>query len=404
MSHIVIATQDVALRAEVIEPLADTGHAVQATPDWDGLVRAAADPQCTMVLVDSDLSQLDAELLHHLTESMRHKPLVRVLRGSAPPLVRVSSRRDLLLGQLRRLTPASLDQKERRFITHMGLGRKPFRKLARLSTHTLSVRIEGERGTNKEAIARALHALAGSSGPFVKLRDRDTSVPTGPEGTLYLKNIDAWKPEDLEELSRELTGRSWRLIGGSRVPLVESDSPVSWTLLKLPPLRERQRDIKSLAKLYLNQYCTQLGMPRKKLDPTAWALLHQYDWPGNMKELEQFLVRLLTSTRRSIIRRRDIPREVRSLIQTDPHAEIRDLAQGFEEMVEARLRPIVQEYEIDSELGLYRLTLDATERALLRLALARTGGNQKAAANLLGVAINTLRTKTDLLGLTGDDT
>lgn len=403
MSHIVIATTDLSLRTEVIEPLADTGHAVQTTRNWDGLIRAAADPQCTIILVDSDLPRLDAGLLNDITASMRHNPLVRVLRGSAPPLTRVSSRRDLLLGQVRRLTPASLDGKERRLIIHMGLGRKPFRKLSRISTGTISVRVEGERGTNKETIARALHALGGGSGPFVKLRDREKSAPSGPEGTLYIKNIDTWRPEDLGDLAREVSGRNWRLIGGSRTPLVEHDSPVSWSLLRLPPLRERQRDIKALTKLYLSQYCRQLNMPRRKLDPNAWELLHRYDWPGNMKELEQFVVRLLTSTKRVVIRKRDIPREVRAMIQTDPHAELRGLAQGFEETVEARLRPIVQQYKIDSDLGLYRLTLDATERALLRLALARTGGNQKAAATLLGVARNTLRTKTDSLGLTGED-
>ena len=404
MSHIVIATQDDILRNQVVEPLADTGHAVNATTDWDGLVRGLADSGCTMVLVDAALPELQPELLLKITASLTHKPLVRVMGGAAPPLTRVSTRQDLLLGQVRARTPASLNPQEQRILRHMGLGKKPFRKLARMATHPLPVRIQGERGTNKESIARALHALNGDTGPFVKHRGRSIPTLSGREGTLYLKDVDEWEEADLEQLIRSLEETRWRIIGGSRNPPSGDDAVLSWTHLLLPPLRERQKDIRLLTRLYLEQYRRTLGMPKRRLDESVWRMLHSYDWPGNTKELEHLVVRVLTSTNRPEIRRRDLPRAVRNLIQKDPHAEIRDLAHGFEQVVEARLGPIVGEYQIDSELGLHRLAVNATERALFRLALSRTGGNQKAAANLLGVARNTLRTKITQLGIEGEET
>jgi len=226
---------------------------------------------------------------------------------------------------------------------------------------------------------------------------------SGREGTLYLKDVDEWENEDLEQLIRSLEETRWRIIGGSRSPPVGDDEVLAWTHLSLPPLRERQKDIKLLTRLYMEQYRRTLGMPKRRLDDSVWRMLHAYDWPGNTKELEHLVVRVLTSTNRPEIRRRDLPRAVRDLIQKNPHAEIRDLAQGFEKVVEARLGPIVEEYQIDSELGLHRLAVNATERALFRLALSRTGGNQKAAANLLGVARNTLRTKIAQLGIEGEE-
>ncbi len=76
-----------------------------------------------------------------------------------------------------------------------------------------------------------------------------------------------------------------------------------------------------------------------------------------------------------------------------------DLAEAFEEVVEGRLRALIQQVDLDSGIEVRRLAVDATERALYRLALARTGGNQLAAARLLGVARNTLRSRAARLGV-----
>jgi len=77
--------------------------------------------------------------------------------------------------------------------------------------------------------------------------------------------------------------------------------------------------------------------------------------------------------------------------------------EAYERMVENRLRPVVQHFEhSDESPTLYRLVLDATERALIRITLNQTGGNQKAAAHQLGIARNTLRERLSRLDPFGE--
>ena len=72
---------------------------------------------------------------------------------------------------------------------------------------------------------------------------------------------------------------------------------------------------------------------------------------------------------------------------------------GFEDAAEERLREVVGQYTPGPGTTLHGLVMDSAERALLRLALGRTGGNRKASAALLGIARNTLASRSRALGL-----
>ena len=100
-----------------------------------------------------------------------------------------------------------------------------------------------------------------------------------------------------------------------------------------------------------------------------------------------------------MIRAWERPPEVRALVEPRPHAALLERSQGYEELVEGVFQAMVETLEPDSDVRLHRLVIEATERALIRVVLARTGGNQKGAALLLGVARNTLRSKALQLGL-----
>lgn len=76
----------------------------------------------------------------------------------------------------------------------------------------------------------------------------------------------------------------------------------------------------------------------------------------------------------------------------------------FEEVVSARLRPVVELLEVNgTSYGIYREVISQVERALIRLALERTEGNQRTAAQLLGISRNTLRAKRETLGINGSE-
>lgn len=101
---------------------------------------------------------------------------------------------------------------------------------------------------------------------------------------------------------------------------------------------------------------------------------------------------------RDAIRVRDLPRalddQLRSRAATEEEALV-----SFEALAEARLQPVVSAWVPGGEPSLHSVVVDGCERALLRLALARTHGSRKGAAQLLGLARNTLAAKVARLGL-----
>ena len=88
---------------------------------------------------------------------------------------------------------------------------------------------------------------------------------------------------------------------------------------------------------------------------------------------------------------RHLPAELRRLVAPSTDAAAVGAAAAFEDLVDAPIRRVVDLYEPGGDLTLHRLVLDGAERPLLRAVLARTGGNRKSAAALLGMSRNTLK-------------
>jgi DNA-binding NtrC family response regulator len=159
----------------------------------------------------------------------------------------------------------------------------------------------------------------------------------------------------------------------------------------MPPLRKRPDDLRALTLMYVNKYRRRLGLPRRRIHRSLWALILSYRWYGNSQELEHFVVQVVTSVEGATLSAEALPPSVRRLVE--PESAVEDLAVGFEALVESRLREMVNNYKPDSGLGLHKLATNATERALIKLTLVKTGGDQQAAAKILGIARNTLRSK-----------
>ena len=104
------------------------------------------------------------------------------------------------------------------------------------------------------------------------------------------------------------------------------------------------------------------------------------------------MIQAATSARGPSLSPDHLPRRVLALLDDDQAAF--EATNAFETMVEERLRELVSGFQPHPESPhLHRIVIDSTERALFRLVLQRTAGNQKAAAQLLGLARNTLRTR-----------
>lgn len=204
-----------------------------------------------------------------------------------------------------------------------------------------TVLIQGETGTGKELVARAIHYLSTRRdrqfipincatlpdslveselfghvrGAFTDAREARTGlIAQADGGTLFLDEIEAISPRAQAALLRFLQNREYRPLGSARVQhadvrvlassnadlkaMVEAGSFRSDLLFRLnvlavqlPPLRSRAGDVALLADAFLSRLSAEYGQPVKTLAPAALPLLAAYPWPGNVRELENLMHR-----------------------------------------------------------------------------------------------------------------
>jgi len=213
----------------------------------------------------------------------------------------------------------------------------------RIAPHDLSVLIAGESGTGKELVARAIHyASSRADRPFVvencgalpdelleselfghkrgaftgAYEDRLGLFQQADGGTIFLDEIGETSPAFQVKLLRALQEGEIRPVGSPRTLSVdvrviaatnrelEEDVKagrfredlyyrVAAVTLTLPPLRERVMDIEPLARAILERGRRQLGARMEGITPEAMARLEQYPWPGNARELQNEILRML---------------------------------------------------------------------------------------------------------------
>jgi len=157
--------------------------------------------------------------------------------------------------------------------------------------------------------------------------------------------------------------------------------------IRIPPLRERSGDIPRLVESFVARFALELGVAEPVVLEDAWALLRTYPWPGNIRELENCLKRVLTFGRSPTIREEDIRRALQSELENVTlavaTARSADLLAGLVEgFLSAHAGPAA-----------HARFVEETERTLLMEALRRAHGNQTRAAALLGIPRPTLHAK-----------
>jgi two-component system NtrC family response regulator len=291
-----------------------------------------------------------------------------------------------------------------------------------------TILISGESGTGKELVARAVHfASPRKDGPFIsvncaalnpgvlesELFGHEKGSFTGAValhrgrfelahgGTLFLDEIGELPPELQVKLLRVLQERKFERVGGSeeievdiRVVAatnkdlqreVEADRfredlyyRLNVVYLVLPPLRERREDIPLLLAHFIDKAAADNNLPRKTFSPEALELLSGYEWPGNIRQLENIVERCMIMARGDTVTVDDLPPEVK-----DEEAHLKNALD---------LLP--------AELNLAE-TLDRLEAALIRRALARADFVQVKAAERLGISKSLLQYKLRKYGITG---
>jgi len=313
-----------------------------------------------------------------------------------------------------------------------------FRAIGRLSQSNATVLITGESGSGKELVARALHRHSPRAAkPFVainaaampkdllesELFGHERGAFTGAQqmrrgrfeqaegGTLFLDEIGDM-PFDLQtRLLRVLSDGHFYRVGGHQ-PLKANVRVIAAThqdlearvreglfredlyhrlnviRLRLPPLAERREDVPLLARHFLAKSGRELGIEPKRLSDDAMAFLAAYDWPGNVRQLENVCHWLTVMAPGQSIELVDLPPELRQETARSPET---DWTAALAREVERAL--------VRGEAGLMDSMTRNFERILISKALAHTGGRRIEAAQLLGIGRNTITRKIAELGI-----
>jgi two-component system nitrogen regulation response regulator GlnG len=316
-----------------------------------------------------------------------------------------------------------------------------YRALARLMQTDLTVMITGESGTGKELVARALHDFGKRrNGPFVAInmaaipRDLIEAELFGHEkgaftgatsrssgrfeqaegGTLFLDEIGDMPMDAQTRLLRVLQEGEYTMVGGRtaiktnvrivaathrdlsqmiRQGLFREDLYYRLNVvpIRLPPLRERLDDIADLVSHFLKS-AQREGEVMKTISPDAIKLMHSYNWPGNIRELENLVRRLAALYVDESISVEIVQNEL-NITDNQPSPSSSGPI-DVSTAVEAHVAQVLREHEPNlPPNGLYQRVLDRVEAPLIAMALNACGGNQIKAADLLGLNRNTLRKK-----------
>lgn len=293
-----------------------------------------------------------------------------------------------------------------------------YRLVARVMNTDMPVLLTGESGTGKSLIARAIHDFSDRRTlPFVTVTAADLRDIEGPARVLARVKGGSLLIDGIGDVEPEIQARIVRMIDapGEHVPRFMASGltdlsdelaqgkvrqdlyyRMSGAIIQVPALRERVDDIPLLTRHFLNRG-EQEGGPQRRLSEDGEELLRAYNWPGNVRQLENAIRRLMLSSQAEEITRTEIEAVLGNQPGTAPVLTGRDT----ERLSDSVARHLKRYFDLHGNMlpppGLYGRILRELELPLIEIALEATGGNQAKCADLLGINRNTLRKKiTDL--------
>jgi DNA-binding NtrC family response regulator len=299
-----------------------------------------------------------------------------------------------------------------------------FHDAARLAKSDAPVLILGESGTGKELLARAIHAESPrASEPFVAINC--ASIPselmeseffghvkgafTGASdsrqglfqaangGSLFLDEIGEMSPGLQAKLLRALQEKMVKAVGAEKEEAVDVRiiaathrdleqeiesgnfrSDLFYRLetfsLRIPPLRERQGDIERLVSAMIEKHAGAQDKRIDRIEPMALQTLLDYPYPGNVRELENAIMRAVTLAENGLLSHDDLPERIRQHGQ-DQRGIVRQIETGNTLVTRGQ-----QSWP----------SLEEVEKRYIQKVLEATGGNKRRTADILGIARRTL--------------
>jgi len=376
--------------------------------------------ELTEVIVTAAQAEVD-----HAIEAVKLGAFHFVPKTGGPEAVRSLVERALerqtLARQVQVLSAEAADTTEREFVVGPSRAVHDVVDLVRrVASLSATVLVLGESGTGKELLARRLHRESQApDGPFVAVnlaaipQELVESVLFGHEkgaftgavrqqiGKFELANGGTLFLDEIGDLRLDLQSKLLRAIQEGEIERIGSHRPIKATFrliaatnvdlekavkdgrfrddlyyrinvipIKLPPLRERVEDLPELARFFLARYNTKFRKHVEGISDAAIRMLTAYWWPGNIRELENLVERLVAITDKAWITEDDLPFEFR-----------------------------MAELDRDERKGesLFQEAMTAFERNLLIRALEKNGWNVTGTARYLGLPLSTLKFKLEKL-------
>jgi DNA-binding NtrC family response regulator len=291
--------------------------------------------------------------------------------------------------------------------------------VTRVAASDSTVLIRGESGTGKERIARLIHyqsdrgrkpmqsincaafpetllesELFGyEKGAFTGAQSRRIGlVESASGGTLFLDEVADMSLSTQAKLLRVLQEKEIRRVGGTKsipvdIRIIAATNKNLEEAIKqgsfrddlfyrlniipitIPPLRERKEDIEALVQYFISRS----GRP-KTVEPEAMALIKEYEWHGNVRELEAVMERITVLSTSTVVKAEDLPPEVRKSQTAQPSGAFIDLPKDG-------------------------VVFEEWEKNILAQALKRSNGIMADAAKLLGMTYRTFQYRSEKFGL-----
>ena len=440
---ILVADDDRTIRTVLTQALTRAGCKVHATSSLVTLMRWVDEGKGDLVI--SDVIMPDGNGLEQLPKIADARPGLPVIVISAQNTIMTAIQAaeadaydylpkpfdlpDLMkrvgraLEVKRRAQPRAAPSDERETDDLPLVGRTPamqalYRLVARVMNTDLPALIVGESGTGKSLIARAIHDFSDRRTlPFVVAGASDLASMDGPAtliskaraGSILFDEVGDFDEEAQARIVRMLdsfTDQAPRVMATSQADLSQRMEQglfrsdlfyrLSGVTLTVPSLRERVDDIPLLADHFLAR-AEREGLPSRQFEQSAMDLVRAYSWPGNVRQLENAVRRLVVTGSEAEISRA----ETDAVLGNQPAMEpLRNGGEG-EKLSASISRHLKRYFDLHGGVlpppGLYQRILREMEAPLIEIALEATGGNQAKCADLLGINRNTLRKKiTDL--------
>jgi len=340
----------------------------------------------------------------------------------------------------------SLEESKSKIVGKAESMQEVFKAIGKISKTDITVLIRGESGTGKELIAQSVHTNSSRNNkPFIainvaaiphellesELFGHEKGSFTGAQsqrigrfeqalgGTLFLDEIGDMHPELQTRLLRVLSSHEFYRVGGQKpiksdVRIIAATNQNIEQLIKtgkfredlyhrlnvfrieLPPLRKRKEDIPMLVKHFLSKSAAEIKGDEKGIDKNAMKILNDYDWPGNIRQLENTCRYITVMAPSASITADDIPDEIKNDNQSNVSDAVNVNLGGtssWEESLSSHIKNVLSDVNDLTPLS------KELEKLLLREALKASKGRKIDAAKILGLGRNTITRKIKDLGL-----